>query len=88
MSMADRFYCTYCSEQHAPDTGTQLDARYALGRCGKVKRTLVRDQAEALRLAERGGKLRPKDIPLGGGQAPKQIRALSDAETRAAQGRR
>jgi len=84
-SVDECFYCTWCGERHAPDQGTLIDARYALGRCGKYKRQLVRDEAEAIRLAERGGKLRPKGVPLGGGQAPVQIKVADAARTKALQ---
>lgn len=80
-----RWFCSFCSELHAPDVGTLLDARYAEGRCGKVKRPLVRDEQEAIRLATKGGKLRPKGVPLGGGQRKPQLTIADAARTKAIQ---
>lgn len=80
------WYCTYCGEQHQPDMGTLIDARYATGMCGKSLRQLVRDEATAIRLAESVGKLRPKGVPLGGGQRkPQQIGVADAAKTKAIQ---
>ncbi len=79
------WYCTYCSEPHAPDVGTLIDARYATGNCRGTRRPLVRDEQEAIRLAERGGKLRPKGVPLGGGAKPKQVTVADAEKTRAIQ---
>jgi hypothetical protein len=84
--MDTAWYCTYCGDQHAPDQGTLIDARYAEGRCGGAKRPLVRSEAEAIRLAESGGKLRPKGVPLGGGQARRQPTTADPVQTRALQG--
>jgi hypothetical protein len=83
-----RWFCTFCAEEHQPDLGTQIDARYATGLCGGVKRPLVRDQAEAERLAKRGGKLREKGVPLGGGEKATQPHVADSAATRAIQGQR
>jgi hypothetical protein len=80
------WYCTYCSEAHLPDAGTRLDDRYAIGRCGGARRQLVRSEAEAIRLAESGGKLRPKGVPLGGGQARRQPTTADPVQTKAIQG--
>ena len=79
-----RWYCTFCGDEHAPDLGTLIDARYAEGRCGKVKRPLVRDEQEAIRLATKGGKLRPKGVPLGGGER-RQLSIADTAKTKAIQ---
>ena len=38
---------------------TLLDERYTTGRCEGVRRLLVRERDEALRLAEKTGKSRP-----------------------------
>ena len=81
----DRWFCTYCSEQHVPDLGTQIDARCAMGSCGGAKRPLVRDQSEAERLARSGGKLREKGVPLGGGQRKPQVKVADGAKTKAIQ---
>lgn len=83
--MADKWFCTYCAEQHQPDLGTLIDARYAIGSCGRNKRTLVRDEKEAIRLAEHGGKLRPKGVPLGGGPRPVQVTVADASKTKAIQ---
>ena len=80
-----RWFCTFCGDPHAPDLGTLIDARYAEGRCGRVKRPLVRDEQEAIRLAMKGGKLRPKGVPLGGGEQKKQMTIASVAKTKAIQ---
>lgn len=61
------WYCTYCGDQHAPDQGTLIDARYALGLCGRAKRGLVRDQDRAVYLANLVGKGRPEGTALGTG---------------------
>jgi hypothetical protein len=74
-----RFYCTWCSAEHDPDAGTLLDARYAIGRCGKYMRQLVRDPDEADRLARTVGQFKPK--PDKG----KQLRIADAAQTRALQ---
>jgi hypothetical protein len=79
-----RWYCVYCSNEHQPDLGTLIDARYAVGLCGKNKRPLVRSEAEAIRLAETGGKLRPKGVPLGGGEK-RQLSIADAAKTKAIQ---
>lgn len=86
--MADKWYCTYCGEEHAPDLATQIDTRYATGSCAGVKRPLLRDEMEAIRLAKAGGKLREKGVPIGGGQKKPTV-GVADAErTRAIQGGR
>ena len=85
MSAPVRFYCTYCGDQHSPDTGTQIDARYAMGTCGGTKRPLVRDEMEADRLARSGGKLRDKGVPLGGGQRKPQVSVADADKTKAIQ---
>jgi hypothetical protein len=84
----ERWFCSFCSEAHVPDLGTQIDARYATGLCGGVKRPLVRDEQEALRLAKAGGKLREKGVPLGGGERSTQPNVADTAATRAIQGQR
>ena len=81
----DRFWCTYCGSQHAPDLGTLIDARYAEGRCGKNKRPLIRDEQEAIRLSETVGKFRPKGVPLGGGPKRHQLAIADAAKTKALQ---
>lgn len=86
--MGAKWFCTWCGEEHSPDLVTQLDARYATGSCAGVKRPLVRDSAEATRLAAAGGKLRPKGVPIGGGQRrtePTPVDAKRSAEIRGAQ---
>lgn len=83
--MADRWFCTYCGDEHAPDQGTLVDARYATGLCGKNVRPLVRSQQDAERLARSGGKLREKGVPLGGGQRRPQVKVADGAKTRAIQ---
>lgn len=88
MTAPVRFYCTYCSEQHAPDIGTQIDARYAMGNCAGTKRPLVRDEMEAERLARSGGKLRDKGVPLGGGQRKPTVGIADADKTKAIQGGR
>lgn len=85
MAAPVRFYCTYCGGQHAPDIGTQIDARYATGNCGGTRRPLVRSEEEALRLARSGGKLRDKGVPLGGGQSRPEVPVADAARTRAIQ---
>jgi hypothetical protein len=79
-----RWYCVYCGDEHAPDLGTLIDARYAVGLCGKNKRPLVRSEQEAIRLATKGGKLREKGVPLGGGQR-NQLSIASVTRTKAIQ---
>lgn len=83
--MSDRWFCTYCSEEHAPDQGTLVDARYAMGLCGKVRRPLVRSEAEAERLAKSGGKLRDRGVPLGGGQRKPKVFVADAEKTKAIQ---
>ena len=81
-----KWFCTFCSEQHQPDMGTLIDARYAIGKCGGTRRQLVRDEAEAERLSRSGGKFRPKGVPIGGGQARRQTTVADAVQTRAVQG--
>ena len=79
----DSWHCTYCGEQHAPERWG-LDPRYPQGKCDGEWRVLIRDQAEAKRLANAGGKYRPKGTPLGGGSAKVRLGVLSPAEQAAA----
>ena len=80
-----RWFCTNNGEQHQPDMGTLIDARYATGMCGQTRRQLVRDEATAIRLAESVGKMRPKGVPLGGGEKSHQIAVADAAKTKAIQ---
>lgn len=83
--MSAKWFCTWCSGEHTPDLGTLIDTRYATGRCGRYVRPLVRDEAEALRLAKAGGKLREKGVPLGGGQRKPTVGIADAGKTKAIQ---
>ena len=79
MSDHARFFCTWCGSETAPDAGTLIDTRYAIGRCGKYMRQLVRDPDEAERLANTVGKFKPK------ADKARQLRIADTARTKALQ---
>lgn len=59
---AKAWYCTWCGEAHVPDQSSQLDARYATGRCAGNRSTLIQDRTKARDLADTIGKNKPREV--------------------------